>query len=112
MPVEFLRTIWDNISMNIRSNSFATSVFAGVVAGLSLIAQECAAVQVDAVSGPVLKFQDGADTVVYIPSNATIHVSGEGKFDMLVVGGGGLGGGGAGPITRRVPQAVPEAAAL
>ena len=85
--------------MNIKGNSLGASVLAGVVIGLVLTAQQCSAVQVDTVRGPVLKFQDGADTVVYIPSNATIHVSGEGKFDMLVVGGGGgggLGGGGGG----------------
>lgn len=85
--------------MNVKGNSLGASVLAGVVVGLVLSAQLCSAVQVDTVRGPVLKFQDGADTVVYIPSNATIHVSGEGKFDMLVVGGGGgggLGGGGGG----------------
>ena len=78
--------------MQMKRKLSGVAAFAGIVVGLLLVAQECAAVQVDAVKGTVLKFHEGTDTIVYIPSNATVHVTGAGTLDMLVVGGGGGGG--------------------
>lgn len=70
--------------------------------GFAAMMANCYAVDVTAVDGQVFKFREGEDTIVYIPSNATIRVSGDGTLDALLVGGGGAfhgGGGGGGSVT-------------
>jgi len=81
--------------------------------GFAAMAANCYAIDVTAVDGSVFKFREGTDTIVYIPSNATIRVSGAGTMDALLVGGGGgggLAGGGGGGGAVVYTQALEVAA--
>ena len=69
-----------------------TDLCACLCLAISLPCAAHAALDVQCVSGPALKFREGGDTIVVMYSNTTIRVTEAGALDMLLVGGGGGGG--------------------